>query len=111
MYNLASCLRWRFILTIFSHLFLTPTPAPWFFWPFFRIISPFIDPVTRSKIKFVDLKHKYDPAKAAKEHEWVNMFEYYTPEQLEKDFNGSLNFKWDFAKYWQTLLDKTGNPF
>ncbi|RUP43129.1 CRAL-TRIO domain-containing protein [Jimgerdemannia flammicorona] len=86
--------------------------SPWFFWPFFKVISPFIDPITRSKIKFVDPKHVYEPAKdSSKEHEWVSLFEYYTPEQLEKDFNGGINFKWDFEKYWQALLDKTGNPF
>ncbi|KAF8963548.1 hypothetical protein BGZ46_000955, partial [Entomortierella lignicola] len=30
--------------------------APWFFWPFYKMISPFMDPVTRDKINFVDVK-------------------------------------------------------
>ncbi|KAF9019606.1 hypothetical protein CPC16_010798 [Podila verticillata] len=30
--------------------------APWFFFPFYKLISPFIDPVTKSKINFVDMK-------------------------------------------------------
>ncbi|KAF9349638.1 hypothetical protein BGX26_012099 [Mortierella sp. AD094] len=30
--------------------------APWFFWPFYKMISPFMDPVTRDKINFVDMK-------------------------------------------------------
>ncbi|KAF9548901.1 hypothetical protein EC957_005253 [Mortierella hygrophila] len=30
--------------------------APWFFFPFFKLISPFIDPVTKEKINFVDMK-------------------------------------------------------
>ncbi|KAG0298383.1 hypothetical protein BGZ96_000097 [Linnemannia gamsii] len=30
--------------------------APWFFFPFFKLISPFIDPVTKAKINFIDMK-------------------------------------------------------
>ncbi|KAF9158773.1 hypothetical protein BGX21_003193, partial [Mortierella sp. AD011] len=30
--------------------------APWFFWPFYKMVSPFMDPVTREKINFVDIK-------------------------------------------------------
>ncbi|KAG0369250.1 CRAL-TRIO domain-containing protein [Gamsiella multidivaricata] len=30
--------------------------APWFFFPFYKLISPFIDPVTKAKINFVDMK-------------------------------------------------------
>ncbi|KAF9178635.1 hypothetical protein BGZ51_001551 [Haplosporangium sp. Z 767] len=30
--------------------------APWFFFPFYKLISPFIDPVTKDKINFVDMK-------------------------------------------------------
>ncbi|KAF9326438.1 hypothetical protein BG006_010139 [Podila minutissima] len=30
--------------------------APWFFFPFYKLISPFMDPVTKSKVNFVDMK-------------------------------------------------------
>ncbi|KAK3814073.1 MAG: CRAL-TRIO domain-containing protein [Benniella sp.] len=30
--------------------------APWFFFPTYKLISPFIDPVTKAKINFVDMK-------------------------------------------------------
>ncbi|KAJ1913138.1 hypothetical protein IWQ60_009344 [Tieghemiomyces parasiticus] len=33
--------------------------APWLFWTFFKLVSPFVDPVTRRKINFVDLKTQH----------------------------------------------------
>ncbi|KAG0198421.1 hypothetical protein BGX28_008168 [Mortierella sp. GBA30] len=30
--------------------------APWFFFPFYKLVSPFIDPVTKAKLNFVDMK-------------------------------------------------------
>ncbi|KAF9991863.1 hypothetical protein BGZ65_013017 [Modicella reniformis] len=30
--------------------------APWFFFPFYKLVSPFIDPVTKAKVNFVDMK-------------------------------------------------------
>ncbi|KAG0306984.1 hypothetical protein BGZ98_001351 [Dissophora globulifera] len=30
--------------------------APWFFFPFYKLISPFIDPVTKGKLNFADMK-------------------------------------------------------
>ncbi|CAG8455204.1 713_t:CDS:2 [Diversispora eburnea] len=45
--------------------------APWYFWGFFKLISPFIDPVTKNKIKFVDLNITNDTTEkksSQKEH-------------------------------------------
>ncbi|KAF9930764.1 hypothetical protein FBU30_011300 [Linnemannia zychae] len=38
--------------------------APWFFFPFFKLISPFIDPVTKAKINFVDMKKQKPRSKS-----------------------------------------------
>ncbi|KAH7050763.1 CRAL-TRIO domain-containing protein [Linnemannia elongata] len=38
--------------------------APWFFFPFFKLISPFIDPVTKAKINFVDMKKQKPKTKS-----------------------------------------------
>ncbi|KAK3847437.1 MAG: CRAL-TRIO domain-containing protein [Linnemannia gamsii] len=38
--------------------------APWFFFPFFKLISPFIDPVTKAKINFVDMKKQKPSSKS-----------------------------------------------
>ncbi|KAI1321453.1 hypothetical protein EDD11_005144 [Mortierella claussenii] len=37
--------------------------APWFFFPFYKLISPFIDPVTKDKINFVDMKKQKPKSK------------------------------------------------
>ncbi|KAF9407230.1 hypothetical protein BGZ76_006151, partial [Entomortierella beljakovae] len=36
--------------------------APWFFWPFYKMISPFMDPITRDKINFVSVKAQKAPS-------------------------------------------------
>ncbi|KAJ2962827.1 hypothetical protein NQZ79_g2138 [Umbelopsis isabellina] len=62
--------------------------TPWFFWTTFKLLSPFIDPVTRAKIRFVDLKELKDK-KSDKGPEWVQLTEFVQKDQLEKDFGGS----------------------
>ena len=58
---------------------------------FFKLITPFVDPHTRTKMKF-------NP-KPVEE----NLF---TADQLFKDggWNGDRNFQWDHDKYWPALL-------
>ncbi|KAH9068375.1 CRAL/TRIO domain-containing protein [Lactarius deliciosus] len=58
---------------------------------FFKIISPFIDPITRNKMKF-NPKPVEDGL--------------FTPDELFKDggWNGSRNFVWDHEKYWQPFV-------
>lgn len=36
--------------------------APWFFFPFYKLVSPFIDPVTKAKLNFVDMKKQKQKA-------------------------------------------------
>ncbi|KAK4632058.1 CRAL-TRIO domain-containing protein [Fulvia fulva] len=57
--------------------------TPWYVNTFFKLVSPFIDPVTREKMKFNEDLRKYIPV-----------------EQLWKDDGGDLNFEYDHAVYW-----------
>ncbi|KAI5781433.1 CRAL/TRIO domain-containing protein [Geopyxis carbonaria] len=60
---------------------------PWFVWGFFKIINPFIDPLTREKLKFNE-----------------NLRDHVPPEQLDAKFGGDCRFEYDHAKYWPELV-------
>lgn len=57
--------------------------TPWYVNTFFKLISGFIDPVTREKMKFNEDLKKYVP----KEHLW-------------KELGGDCNFKYEHNVYW-----------
>jgi len=56
---------------------------PWYVTTFFKIISPFIDPVTKEKMKFNEDLKTYIPV-----------------EQLWNKYNGDLDFVYDHDIYW-----------
>ncbi|KAI2643494.1 cral trio domain-containing protein [Xylaria nigripes] len=61
--------------------------VPFIVWGFFKLITPFIDPLTKEKIKFNE-----------------DMTQYVIPEQLVKDFKGGeLPFEYDHSVYWPAL--------
>lgn len=60
--------------------------VPWYVSTFFKLISPFIDPVTKEKMKFNEDLRKYVP-----------------PQQLWKAHGGDLQFEYDHAQYWPAL--------
>ncbi|EGX89635.1 CRAL/TRIO domain protein [Cordyceps militaris CM01] len=61
--------------------------VPWIVWGFFKIITPFIDPVTRDKLKFNEDMTQYVPA-----------------EQLwSEDWAGQMDFAYDHDVYWPAL--------
>ncbi|KFH43645.1 CRAL-TRIO domain-containing protein-like protein [Hapsidospora chrysogenum ATCC 11550] len=63
--------------------------VPWAVWAFFKIITPFIDPVTREKLKFNE-----------------DMKQYVPPEQLwSADWGGDMDFEYDHDVYWPALND------
>ena len=68
---------------------LTGHVVPFLVWGFFKLITPFIDPLTREKLKFND-----------------NMRQYVPPEQLWTEFHGDLEFEYDHDVYWPALISK-----
>jgi len=59
---------------------------PWYVTTFFKLISPFIDPVTKDKMKFNEDLRKFVPS-----------------EQLWDQHEGELKFEYDHAVYWPAL--------
>ncbi|EPE34672.1 CRAL/TRIO [Glarea lozoyensis ATCC 20868] len=60
--------------------------VPWVVWGFFKLITPFIDPLTKEKLKFNDDMRQFVP-----------------PQQLWKEFQGDLDFEYDHSTYWPAL--------
>lgn len=61
--------------------------VPWPVWGFFKLISPFIDPLTREKMKFnEDLRQHVPPA------------------QLWSIMGGDVDFEYDHSVYWPGLI-------
>ncbi|KAG6026180.1 hypothetical protein E4U40_002287 [Claviceps sp. LM458 group G5] len=61
--------------------------VPWIVWGFFKIIKPFMHPVTREKLKFNEDMKQFVPA-----------------EQLwSADWNGDMDFDYDHSVYWPAL--------
>lgn len=55
-------------------------------WSFFKLITPFIDPVTREKMKFNEDLRQHVP-----------------PNHLMKSVGGDVEFRYDHASYWPAL--------
>ncbi|KAG0222796.1 hypothetical protein BGW42_006327 [Actinomortierella wolfii] len=79
--------------------------APWFFFPFYKLVSPWIDPVTKAKIHFIDMK-KQKPKSANGAvtiipGENVNLLDMIPADMLEKEYGGESEYKYDQELYWQ----------
>ena len=61
--------------------------VPWVVWGFFKLITPFIDPLTREKLKFNEDMRQHVP-----------------PEQLWTEFQGDLEFDYEHETYWPALV-------
>ncbi|KAL4887354.1 CRAL-TRIO domain-containing protein [Aspergillus karnatakaensis] len=59
---------------------------PFIIMGFFKIVTPFLDPVTREKLKFNEDLNKHIPSS-----------------QLMKSVGGEVEFKYDHASYWPAL--------
>lgn len=60
---------------------------PWLVNGFFKLITPFIDPLTREKLVFNGDLRAHVP-----------------PQQLWTDYAGDVDFEYDHATYWPALL-------
>ncbi|KAI8333204.1 CRAL-TRIO domain-containing protein [Choanephora cucurbitarum] len=80
--------------------------SPWFFLASFKVIAPFVDPVTRNKIKFINSGDSKDAT-----NDVVNMEDYIPLDNMEVDLGGKYNFEYEVNAYWQKLFEYTGNPF
>jgi hypothetical protein len=60
--------------------------VPWYITTFFKLISPLIDPHTRTKMKFNEPIGNYVP-----------------PEQLLIPFGGKVEFEYSHDEYWPAL--------
>jgi len=67
-------------LTIFLHI------VPWIISGFFKLITPFIDPLTRQKMKFNEDMRQHIP-----------------PSHLMKSVGGDVEFRYDHSIYWPAL--------
>ncbi|KAI8985816.1 CRAL-TRIO domain-containing protein [Pilobolus umbonatus] len=84
--------------------------SPWFFLATFKVISPFMDAVTKNKIKFV-IDGREDKETRNLSNEQVHIEDYVDLNQLECDFGGHFNYIYELEPYWSSLLNKTGNPY
>lgn len=66
---------------------LTIALVPWVVVGFFKLITPFIDPHTRQKLKFSEDMRQYVPT-----------------EQLWTVFNGDVDFQYEHDVYWPAFL-------
>ena len=62
------------------------TNVPFYIWGFFKLITPFIDPVTREKIRFNEDMGLHVPK-----------------DQLLKESGGDVQFEYEHEKYWPAL--------
>ena len=61
--------------------------VPWLLWGFFKLINPFIDPLTKEKLKFDEDLRLLVP-----------------PEQLLKNYGGDAEFEYEHGVYWPALI-------
>ncbi|RHZ66526.1 CRAL/TRIO domain protein [Aspergillus thermomutatus] len=65
--------------------------VPFVIWGFFKLITPFIDPLTREKLKFNEDLRQHVPAG-----------------HLMKSVGGDVEFRYDHSIYWPTLNQLAG---
>ncbi|KAJ1960995.1 hypothetical protein GGI12_003494, partial [Dipsacomyces acuminosporus] len=81
---------------------------PAMFVMFYHLVSPFIDPVTKAKVAFVDVngsKGKNTKPGEKSEGPWVNIFDYIDPAQLQSEAGGEWHFKYDYDAYSSALTE------
>ncbi|KAJ2475230.1 hypothetical protein IWW56_005514 [Coemansia sp. RSA 2131] len=73
---------------------------PMYFVMFYKIVAPFIDPVTKDKIAFIDVRGSKGKSE---DGTWANILDYVESEQLQADAGGAWNFKYEQSAFWPEL--------
>ncbi|KAJ2800836.1 hypothetical protein H4R20_003915 [Coemansia guatemalensis] len=85
---------------------------PRFFVGFYNLVSPFIDPVTKAKVAFVNPN---DPApqpqtdngtSANSNSPWIAVEDCFDREKLERDCYGNWEFQYNHPVYWKSVEDE-----
>ncbi|GAA5803133.1 CRAL-TRIO domain-containing protein [Helicostylum pulchrum] len=79
--------------------------SPWFFTTTFKMIAPFMDPITKEKIRFLSTDANVEDQDLAKSDGPIAL------DQLEAGLGGRYNFAFDMPTYWNRLLETTGKPY
>ncbi|TPX69863.1 hypothetical protein CcCBS67573_g06734 [Chytriomyces confervae] len=89
----------------------------WFIFGLFRIISPFMDPVTRAKVHFANVgpnDHLNAGTSSSSTSSsdvnvepgtggWTNIFQYVDPSQLPAQYGGTHDFQYDHKVFWDLI--------
>ncbi|KAI9324995.1 CRAL-TRIO domain-containing protein [Obelidium mucronatum] len=103
------------------HMLLIVNPS-WYLHVLWKLVSPFVDPVTRAKVYFVDTLQKKQQQQQQQQGErpgdneemagtggWVNgLHEFIASDQLNSRLGGSHDFEYHHASYWSQLLTVLG---
>ncbi|KAI8873234.1 CRAL/TRIO domain-containing protein, partial [Ramicandelaber brevisporus] len=68
--------------------------APWYFTAFYSTVSPWLDPVTKAKIRFIDQKKQIKALKAYEE-----------ADVLETSVGGKFDFDYKHEVYWARVSE------
>ncbi|ORY52356.1 hypothetical protein BCR33DRAFT_761576 [Rhizoclosmatium globosum] len=79
---------------------------PSWYLPFFLgLLSPFMDPVTKSKINMVNLKDTSPSTGTTKgTGGWIKILDYIDEDQLPTRYGGTFEFQYEHETYWPKLI-------
>ncbi|KAJ3297160.1 hypothetical protein HDU79_004534 [Rhizoclosmatium sp. JEL0117] len=79
---------------------------PSWYLPFFLgLLSPFMDPVTKSKINMVNLKDTSSSTGTTKgTGGWIKILDYIDEDQLPTRYGGTFEFQYEHETYWPKLI-------
>ncbi|KAJ1960877.1 hypothetical protein GGI12_003561 [Dipsacomyces acuminosporus] len=80
---------------------------PKFFVAFYSLVSPFIDPVTKSKVAFVNpsapASASQKQADSSSSSPWIAIEDCFARDGLEVDCYGSWGFQYNHKTYWEAI--------
>ncbi|KAJ3270319.1 hypothetical protein HDV01_000384 [Terramyces sp. JEL0728] len=87
------------------HISFIVNPS-WYIWVFFKLIKPFIDPVTAAKLHFVGQNQsKKEDGMGG----YVELTDYIDEHMLLKNYGGTHDWDWDFEYYWIAKMKQRKN--